>query len=172
MPASENPASEPTMSGEPTTPGGPTTPDEPTTASEPTTPDEPWTYTLSVPNDPRAVTICRRVLRLILTLHGLPHLLEAAELAATELVTNAIQHTKGPAAMKLHWSAPTLRITVQDTNPRLYASPPPSPTRESGRGLTLVKECADKWGWFTSIITDERAYENGKFVWCELAATP
>jgi len=32
---------------------------------------EPWEYSLSIPNDPRAVTICRRTLRLILTMHGL-----------------------------------------------------------------------------------------------------
>lgn len=39
---------------------------EPTAESTPR-PDDPWTYTLTIPNDPRAVTICRRTLRLILT---------------------------------------------------------------------------------------------------------
>ena len=32
---------------------------------------EPWTYALHIPQDDRAVTVCRRTVRLILTLHGL-----------------------------------------------------------------------------------------------------
>lgn len=32
---------------------------------------EPWEYSLYIPNDVRAVTVSRRTLRLILTMHGL-----------------------------------------------------------------------------------------------------
>ena len=131
---------------------------------------ESWDYTLSIPNDPRAVTICRRTLRLILALHGLPHLTEAAEQVATELVANAVQHTKGPAAIRLRWSAPILRIGVWDTDPRPPAlATAPAPTDESGRGLALVEECTDKWGWYV-LGTAQVPGRNGKFVWCELAA--
>ncbi|MER6010514.1 ATP-binding protein [Streptomyces bluensis] len=134
---------------------------------------EPWTYTLSIPNDPRAVTICRRTLRLILALHGLPQLTEAAELLATELVANAVHHTKGPAAIRLRWSDPVLRIGVWDTDPR---PPIPAPrfetplnlAPESGRGLTLVEGCSDNWGWYTLGTATQPPEENGKFVWCEL----
>ncbi|WP_405955711.1 ATP-binding protein [Streptomyces phaeochromogenes] len=136
---------------------------------------EPWQYTLSLPNDPRAVTICRRTLRLILTLHGLPHLAEVAELVATELVANAVQHTKGPAAMRLRWVAPVLRIGVWDTDPRPPAAPALAatlnPALESGRGLTLVEECTDKWGWYSLGAATQLPRTNGKFVWCELART-
>ncbi|MFG2346134.1 ATP-binding protein [Streptomyces phaeochromogenes] len=136
---------------------------------------EPWQYTLSLPNDPRAVTICRRTLRLILTLHGLPHLAEVAELVATELVANAVQHTKGPAAMRLRWAAPVLRIGVWDTDPRPPAptalAATPNPALESGRGLTLVEECTDKWGWYSLGGAAQLPHTNGKFVWCELAQT-
>lgn len=135
-------------------------------------PDEPWTYTLTIPNDPRAVTICRRTLRLILTMHGLPHLTEAAELVVTELITNAVQHTKGPAAIKLRWADPVLRVTAWDTAPRLSdrAMRPrdPAPSSETGRGLALVEACAENWGWFRSIHTAEPHRTDGKFVWCEL----
>jgi anti-sigma regulatory factor (Ser/Thr protein kinase) len=134
---------------------------------------EPWTYSLSIPNDPRAVTVARRTLRLILTLHGLPHLIETAELVACELVANAVQHTKGPAAMRLHWSAPILRIGVWDTDPTPPALTPltaaPTPSLESGRGLTLVEECADNWGWYYLGSATQRPNNHGKFVWCELA---
>ncbi|MCX3062337.1 ATP-binding protein [Streptomyces beihaiensis] len=135
--------------------------------------DGDWEYALTVPNDARAVPIGRRTLRLILTAHGLPHLAEAAELIATELVANAVQHTKGPAALRLRWSARTwvLRIGVWDTDP----TPPsltPAPTAataldSSGRGLALVREEADTWGWY-GLGRAQPPYTGGKFVWCEL----
>ena len=65
---------------------------------------ETWDYTLYIPNDLRAVTVCRRTLRLILTLHGLTGLVDTAELVATELVSNAVRHTKGPAALRVRRS--------------------------------------------------------------------
>jgi hypothetical protein len=66
---------------------------------------EPWEYSLRIPNDPRAVPICRRTLRLILTMHGLIRLVDTAELLATELVSNAVRHTKGPAALRVRWES-------------------------------------------------------------------
>ncbi|CAM5258202.1 hypothetical protein SGLAM104S_09688 [Streptomyces glaucescens] len=57
--------------------------------------NEPWEYSLYIPNDVRAVTVCRRTLRLILTMHGLIGRVDVAELLATELVSNAVRHTKG-----------------------------------------------------------------------------
>ena len=60
---------------------------------------DPWEYSLHIPNDVRAVTVSRRTLRLILTMHGLIGMVDLAELLATELVANAVRHTKGPAAL-------------------------------------------------------------------------
>ncbi|MEU1459384.1 ATP-binding protein, partial [Streptomyces sp. NPDC005727] len=37
---------------------------------------------------------------------------------------------------------------------------------EEGRGLALVRACADFWGWQPSARFGNR----GKYVWCELAA--
>ena len=131
---------------------------------------EPWEYSLYIPNDPRAVTICRRTLRLILTMHGLIRLVDVAELLATELVSNAVRHTKDPAMMRVRWSeAGVLRIGAWDADP----SPPeppqpfaPAPDREDGRGLALVRACADVWGWQPLAKEGNR----GKYVWCELGA--
>jgi anti-sigma regulatory factor (Ser/Thr protein kinase) len=111
---------------------------------------EPWEYTLYIPNDLRAVTVARRTLRLILTMHGLIRLTDTAELLAAELVSNAVRHTKGPAALRVRRSAGVLRIGAWDANPE-----PPEPPgeldllreAEEGRGLALVKACADLWGW-------------------------
>ncbi|MFK4544390.1 anti-sigma regulatory factor (Ser/Thr protein kinase) [Streptomyces tendae] len=130
--------------------------------------DESWEYSLYIPNDPRAVTISRRTLRLILTMHGLIRLVDVAELLAAELIGNAVLHTKGPAALRVRWSPPeTLRIGAWDADP----GPPDSPARladvtesESGRGLALVRACSDLWGWQPL----SRFGNRGKYVWCEL----
>lgn len=128
---------------------------------------EPWEYTLYIPNDVRAVTVSRRTLRLILTMHGLISLADTAELLATELVANAVRHTKGPAALRVRWSAGALRIGAWDADPE-----PPEPPRElaalgeaeEGRGLALVRACSDLWGWQPLTRNGNR----GKYVWCEL----
>ncbi|KUL25922.1 ATP-binding protein [Streptomyces regalis] len=130
---------------------------------------EPWEYWLYLPNDLRAVTISRRTLRLILTMHGLIGLVDVAELLATELVSNAVRHTKGPAALRVRWSAGVLRIGAWDTDPEPPEPPGPLeglPDAEDGRGLALVRACADLWGW--QPLT--RHGDRGKYVWCELAA--
>ncbi|MGM9466797.1 ATP-binding protein [Streptomyces murinus] len=129
---------------------------------------ESWDYTLCIPNDPRAVTVSRRTLRLILTLHGLIGLVDTAELLAAELVSNAVRHTKGPAALRVRRTQEgVVWIGAWDTDPQ---SPPVAQSLaeagelEGGRGLGLVMACADQWGWRPSARFGER----GKFVWCEL----
>ncbi|MFE9167918.1 ATP-binding protein [Streptomyces kebangsaanensis] len=130
---------------------------------------DPWEYCLYIPNDPRAVTVSRRTLRLILTMHGLIRLADTAELLATELISNAVRHTKGPAALRVRWAAGVLRIGAWDADPR--PPEPPVPLEqitdlEDGRGLALVRACADLWGWQPLAREGNR----GKVVWCELAA--
>lgn len=130
--------------------------------------NEPWEYTLYIPNDVRAVTVSRRTLRLILTMHGLIRLVDVAELLAAELVSNAVRHTKGPAALRVCWKAGVLRIGAWDADPE-----PPEPPGElggegeEGRGLALIRACADLWGWQPL----SRHGNRGKLVWCELVAT-
>lgn len=90
-------------------------------------------------------------------------------LLAAELVSNAVRHTKGPAALRLCWRDGVLRIGAWD------ASPEPPPTRlelthvvdaEEGRGLELVRACADDWGWYPR----RQGGDTGKYVWCDLLA--
>ncbi|MFK4064737.1 ATP-binding protein [Streptomyces sp. NPDC029674] len=142
---------------------------EPEPELEHGTEPEPWEYTLYIPHDLRAVTICRRTLRLVLAAHGLPHFSEVAELLAAELVSNALCHTKGPAALRLRWTGGLLRVGVWDTDPRPPAPVPAphiAPDAEQGRGLALVRSCADGWGWYPLTATGD----TGKYVWCELSA--
>ncbi|MGW0460287.1 ATP-binding protein [Streptomyces tendae] len=115
-----------------------------------------------------AVTVCRRTLRLILTMHGLIRMVDLAELLATELVSNAVRHTKGPAALRIRWSGDgVLRLGAWDADPSPPEPPQPfdrAADREDGRGLALVRACADVWGWQPLAREGNR----GKYVWCEL----
>jgi two-component sensor histidine kinase len=99
---------------------------------------------------------------------GVPALVDTAELLATELVTNALQHTTGGAVLTatlLPGRGPRLRVEVQDSVSR---RPRPNGARTeeatSGRGLLLVEALADQWGVLA------RGREPGKVVWFELVA--
>ncbi|MGW1470053.1 ATP-binding protein [Streptomyces olivaceus] len=131
---------------------------------------DPWEYSLYIPNDVRAVTVSRRTLRLILTMHGLIGMVDLAELLATELVANAVRHTKGPAALRVRWTGNgVLRIGAWDADPSPPEPPRPfdlGPDAEEGRGLALVRACADVWGWQPLVREGNR----GKYVQCELGS--
>lgn len=133
-----------------------------------TTPDGSWAeWAMDVPNDTRAIPLCRRTVRTLLTLHGLIGLVDTAELLTTELMSNAVQHTTGPASMGLDLEIGLVRIGVWDTDPQ-----PPTLIRdltdpveaEDGRGLALVRFCAESWGWNPRTRNGKR----GKYVWFEL----
>ncbi|MFI5797282.1 ATP-binding protein [Streptomyces sp. NPDC051677] len=139
----------------------------PETAPAPT-PDS-WEYSLYIATDLRAVTVSRHTLRAILTVHGLALLIDTAELLASELISNAILHTKGPACLRLRYRDGVLQIGAWDADPE----PPEPPSRleepgdaESGRGMALVRACSDLWHWQPL----SRFGRRGKLVWCELNA--
>ena len=78
-----------------------------------------------------------------------------------------LRHTKGPAALRLQWRGGVLRIGAWDASP----VPPPydlvvAPDAEAGRGLGLVRACADDWGWHPL----RQGGDTGKYVWCDLGA--
>jgi anti-sigma regulatory factor (Ser/Thr protein kinase) len=120
--------------------------------------------------DLRAVADTRRRLRDQLRQWGVPALADTAELLATEIVTNALQHTGGGAVVTATLSpgpARRLRVEVHDSlarrpplRPQGGARPPDDAT--SGRGLLLVEALADTWGI--------QARGVGKTVWFELGA--
>ncbi|MGA4849802.1 ATP-binding protein [Streptomyces sp. G5(2025)] len=132
----------------------------------------PWTYTLHLPHDPRAPGIARTTLRAVLTTYGLGELAPTAELLAGELLSNAHCHTDGPYALRLRSASPEgIRVSVWDSDPRI---PPafaedrtpghrPPDMAENGRGLHLVRACADRWGAYT--VGTAHA---GKLLWTEV----
>ncbi|MFI1800091.1 ATP-binding protein [Streptomyces sp. NPDC020379] len=130
---------------------------------------QPWTYTLELPRDPRAPGIARATLRSVLHGHDMPELAETAELLASELVTNAYVHTEGPSSMRVDGEeGDHLRVSVWDTCPRIPAlfggaasGARGGPEGDGGRGLWLVRVCANAWG-------GDWGDEGGKVLWFEL----
>jgi anti-sigma regulatory factor (Ser/Thr protein kinase) len=133
-----------------------------------------WAYTLQLPHDPRAPGIARVTLRTILAAHELSELTPTAELLASELLTNAHLHTNGPYALRIRSVQPDrVTVAVWDTDPRVppgftaNGTPTPLPPEdaEHGRGLPLVRACADAWG--VSVLRELGASKGGKLLWAE-----
>ncbi|MFI6007948.1 ATP-binding protein [Streptomyces sp. NPDC051243] len=133
-----------------------------------------WAYTLQLPHDPRAPGIARATLRTVLAAHGLTDVTPTAELLAAELLANAHRHTAGPYALRVRPMEPgRLRVAVWDNDPRvppgfaaggdLPAVPPDD--AEGGRGLHLIRSCADSVG--VSVLRELGASKGGKLLWAE-----
>ncbi|MEV6796196.1 ATP-binding protein [Streptomyces sp. NPDC051320] len=122
-----------------------------------------WAYALQLPHDPHAPGIARKTLRAVLHSHGLDQLVDTAELLASELVTNAYRHSRGPYGLRLRaMDADRIRLAVWDGNPAIPApfGPPPGEDAECGRGLHLVRLCAASWGAYVLA-------GGGKVLWAE-----
>ncbi|BCL29085.1 ATP-binding protein [Streptomyces aurantiacus] len=128
-----------------------------------------WDCTLQLPRDPRSPGIGRATLRIVLDAHGLAPLVPTAELLAAELLTNAHLHTSGPYALRLRAAEDgRVRVGVWDSDPTVpkgFDDPGlfmPPDMAESGRGLHLVRVCADTWGAYR--LCGDRG---GKLLWAE-----
>jgi anti-anti-sigma regulatory factor len=83
---------------------------------------------------------------------------DAAQLVASELVTNAVVHVGTPIDLTLRLVAPQLHIAVRDGGPNMpRMAEIIDETSESGRGLLLVDALASRWGSFVPHV--------GKIVW-------
>jgi anti-sigma regulatory factor (Ser/Thr protein kinase) len=132
----------------------------------------PWHYELHFPRDPRGPGVARVALRAVLRAHGLGELVDRAELLTSELATNAVRHTGGPASVRLQWLHPVLRVSVYDTCPDLPPAPGNGPASaatlaDGGRGLLILDMLADRWGG-CAIGAGPWGEEGGKAVWFEL----
>ena len=79
-----------------------------------------------------------------------------AVLLVSELVTNSVQHSRasnGLIELIACITSSALRVEVSDDGEG-FESPPIAPDEaEPGRGLQLVHELADRWGWPTGLRT-------------------
>ncbi|MFG3133760.1 ATP-binding protein [Streptomyces tendae] len=132
-------------------------------------PSDTWAYALRLPHDPRAARVARMTVRAALGGHGRHGVLDSVELPASELVTNAYRHTRGPCSLRLTaLSDGRLRVGAWDSSPHVpapFAQPPGD--AESGRGLRLVQAYADSWGGWS--LGDEVLPRGaGKLLWFEV----
>ncbi|MGW5776111.1 ATP-binding protein [Streptomyces sp. NPDC003863] len=120
-------------------------------------------YSQSLPRDARSAAVARRLVRTALTVWGLDSLTENATLVITELVSNAVDHSRLPS-VRVIVSRPLanrVRVGVVDrsrTVPILRADADGKSLR--GRGLVLIDALAEEWG--------TELYRWGKQVWAEL----
>ncbi|MEU9305092.1 ATP-binding protein [Streptomyces sp. NPDC048269] len=127
----------------------------------------PQRYSGRYTSRPEVLARVRSDVALYLTTWGLDGpVLYDAQAVATELVANAIRHTRtrqiGMSVTRI--GDDSVRITVTDNSrkPPVPATEPGDSIAESGRGLVMVDALAQDWG-SKIVIT-------GKRVWADLAA--
>ncbi|MGP9017192.1 SpoIIE family protein phosphatase [Streptomyces sp. BR1] len=113
-------------------------------------------------NDPEALRSSRHMIRAAVRAWGARERADEIELAADELITNALMHTDGGAIVTVRVLAGPerrLRVEVEDRSSALPRRREAGDSGVSGRGLMLVDRLADVWG------VESRG--SGKCVWCE-----
>lgn len=82
-------------------------------------------------------------------------------LAASELVTNAVEHGHGDVTVVLRRSDDHVLLRVWDDDVRVPAPRPAGHDPVRGNGLVIVDAVSEAWGYETS--------RDGKWVWAEFA---
>ena len=117
---------------------------------------------LALDPTPEAAPQARAALRRLLTSTTLAGRIDDAQLALSELVTNAVLHGRRPIVVLLRLTVVGLRVEVQDGSPLSPTFSLLDPTAVTGRGLLLISALSDRWG--------VEAREGGKSVWFEVEA--
>lgn len=116
---------------------------------------------------PASVPAARRELRQTLQRWGLTDLADDSALVLSELLTNAVEHARGPdGTVGTRFSRLAegrgVRIEVVDADSRRLPRMGTGEEDVRGRGLRLVDACtAHRWGVVLGA--------HGKAVWCEVA---
>ena len=115
-----------------------------------------------LPAHPSSVPAARRLIRQWLAESGQDELSRDAELAVSELVTNALMHAGTPVEMSARLDLGFIRVEVADGSVHLPRTRDYLPTSGTGRGLKLLERTVDRWG--------AHRHGDGKVVWFELSA--
>lgn len=125
---------------------------------------------LVLPASPPSVKLARSWVTRVLAEIGRHDLVESAALGVSELVTNALIHSKPPLSVRIRGTVDHPRIEVVDSSPvppqRTGLSPDPEDVDDLnvttfGRGLDLVAMMSARWG------SDLAHDGGGKSVWFE-----
>ncbi|NBM20546.1 PAS domain S-box protein [Streptomyces sp. GC420] len=110
---------------------------------------------------PEAVAQGRAFLSGVLAGWDLHGVRDDARLLASEVLTNAVRHARGPIRLRLRHTEHELTVEVTDRSPQLPHVRLAGTGDESGRGLALVDTLAGSWG--------TRPAEDGKTIWFTLS---
>ncbi len=95
-------------------------------------------------SDVERVSDLRREFAAYIKRHGAPgEDVAGAELAFSELITNAAQHATGPMWVSVDWTALTPIVSVYDLGPSFVLDPEAIPTAAGGRGLAIAASLAE-----------------------------
>jgi PAS domain S-box-containing protein len=119
------------------------------------------TASVVLPPDPTSPGQARRLVRRVLDDAGRPEWSEAAELAVTELVTNAALHAHTEIGVSVVVDDARLRVEVRDGSPVLPGRRQYDAQATTGRGMALVGALASDYGVSPLEVT-------GKVVWFEI----
>jgi anti-sigma regulatory factor (Ser/Thr protein kinase) len=125
-------------------------------------------YKLELERTPQAAKEARALVRVALAVWGLEEHTDTGMLITSELVANAVRHTSGPT-VRIHVDRPAgnrLLFAVVDQAPnRRPQLCTPTPDDVFGRGLLLLDEIADRWGFD---LMGSASRPRTKRVWAEV----
>lgn len=130
-------------------------------------PTGPPAYSQTFPCEPATAAIGRKLIRDALAVWHLHDFTDPAALIISELIANAVRHTPCQSIRLLvrRPSTTRVRVGVVDRAPtRLPLLGLTDLSGESGRGLLLVDELADRWGYE---LRGSGRHPWGKEVWAE-----
>ncbi|WP_460105111.1 ATP-binding protein [Streptomyces sp. YKOK-J1] len=119
-----------------------------------------WDASWPLAQDLGSVRRARRLVTAQLADWAVPDLGDTAELLVSEVVTNALRHTRGPLRLNLRLCESHVLCEVEDTESAGPVRNIAGPDAEGGRGTELLDLLADAWG---SVRT-----ATGKSVWFAL----
>jgi anti-sigma regulatory factor (Ser/Thr protein kinase) len=102
---------------------------------------------ISLPAEPMSVRRARHFVAEAAARAGFePSTVDLASVAASELVTNAVVHGRGPISVRTVLEPASLRVEVQDTASELPHRVSTDDERDRGRGLAIVDAFSQQWG--------------------------
>ncbi len=114
----------------------------------------------NLPPEPASVGEARRLVRGLLEGTGLQDVTDDAQMAVSELVTNALVHAGGEIHLAASITGPGLRVEVGDASPHLPVRRDYAARSATGRGLHMVENVVTRWSSFP--------LGRGKVVWFEI----